>query len=151
MERTSSASPNSAAVEDLPLPVSSDSDEKESGEPLTWEKDPANPKNFSKARKWSIAGAAMVAALLMPMNGTSITAATSEIRAAFNISDNPFPNSFWTVTSWALGGAAFLIVGLSLMEDLGVRRGFLGLYAFFFLMIIPQVRSQSIRESFLLT
>ena len=100
--------------------------------------DPANPHNFSKARKWMITIAAILGTLLIPLNGTSITVAAKEIATRFDVSDNPFPNTYWTVTSWSLGGAIFIIVGLPLLEDLGVRSGFLGAYAFFVLMIIPQ-------------
>lgn len=101
--------------------------------------DPSNPRNFTATRKWTITSAALFATLLIPMNGTSITAATPQIISEFNISNAPFPNSYWTVFSWTLGGAAFLVVGLSIMEDVGVRRSFLVLYAFFVLMIVPQV------------
>lgn len=101
--------------------------------------DPSNPRNFTATRKWTITSAALLATLLIPMNGTSITAATPRIISEFNISNELFPNSYWTVFSWTLGGAAFLVVGISIMEDVGVRRSFLVLYAFFMLMIVPQV------------
>lgn len=101
--------------------------------------DPDNPRNFSLARKWTIVAASFLATLLVPMNGTSITAATAEISMNFDISNNPFSNSYWTVFTWTIGGAVFLLIGIPLMEDLGVRRSFLGLYACFILMIIPQV------------
>lgn len=105
--------------------------------------DPANPHNFSKARKWTITIAAVLGTLLIPLNGTSITVAAQEIATRFDVSDNPFPNTYWTVTSWSLGGAIFIIVGLPLLEDLGVRAGYLGFYAFFILMIIPQAVAQN--------
>lgn len=101
--------------------------------------DPHNPKNFSKARKWAITGVAILGTLIIPMNGTSITVATNQISDRFNVSNDPFPNSYWTVTSWTLGGALFVVIGIPIMEDLGVRRGFFIFYALFFLMIIPQV------------
>ena len=100
--------------------------------------DAANPHNFSKARKWMITIAAITGTLLIPLNGTSITVASHEIAAAFNVSDSPFPNTYWTVASWSLGGALFIIVGLPMFEDLGVRLGYMTLYGFFILMIIPQ-------------
>ena len=104
--------------------------------------DPANPHNLSKARKWLITCAAVLGTLLIPLNGTSITVAAKEINAEFNISDDPFPNSYWTVTSWSVGGAIFIVVFLPLMEEIGVRIGFLSFYAFFILMIIPQALAQ---------
>ena len=105
--------------------------------------DPANPHNWSKARKWVITGAAIIGTLLIPLNGTSITVAAHEIDARFSVSDSVFPNSYWTVTSWSVGGAFFIIVGLPLMEDLGVRLGYLVSYIFFISMIIPQALAQS--------
>jgi hypothetical protein len=109
----------------------------------SWEEyNPDNPRNFSEARKWTIVAASFLATLLVPMNGTSITASTSEISANFDISNHPFPNSYWTVFTWTIGGAVFLLIGIPLMEDLGVRRSFLGLYACFTLMIIPQVNER---------
>ena len=112
---------------------------------LEWDgtNDIANPHNWSRTRKWIITGTAMVATLLVPLNGTSITVAAHEIDSRFGISDSAFPNSYWTVTSWSLGGAVFIVIGLPLMEDLGVRLGFLVLYAFFLLMIIPQALAQN--------
>jgi hypothetical protein len=100
---------------------------------------PDNARNFGEARKWTIVAASFLATLLVPMNGTSITASTAEISANFDISNHPFPNSYWTVFTWTIGGAVFLLIGIPLMEDLGVRRSFLSLYACFVLMIIPQV------------
>jgi hypothetical protein len=105
----------------------------------SWSDDPANPRNFSHTRKWAITSAALLATLLIPMNGTSITAGTPQIISAFNVSDKPFPNSYWTVFSWTLGGATFSVAGMSIMEDVGVRRSFMVLYGFFILMIVPQV------------
>lgn len=109
-------------------------------ESTSWDgpNDPENPRNFTNTRKWAITTAALLATVLIPMNGTSITAGTSQVASAFHISDDPFPNSYWTVTSWTLGGASF-VTGMSLMEDIGVRHSFLVLYAVFILMIIPQV------------
>ena len=111
---------------------------------LDWEpNDPANPQNFSKARKWLIAGTAMLGTLLIPLNGTSITVAAHEIDAQFGISDAGFPNGYWIVTSWSVGGAVFIVLGLPLMEDLGVRLGYVIFYAFFLLMIVPQAFAQN--------
>ena len=105
--------------------------------------DPANPHNFSKPRKWMITIAAITGTLLVPLNGTSITVASHEIAAAFNVSDSVFPNTYWTVASWSLGGALFILVGLPMFEDLGVRLGYMTLYAFFLLMTIPQAFAQN--------
>ncbi|KAK5002165.1 hypothetical protein LTR28_011754 [Elasticomyces elasticus] len=63
--------------------------------------------------------------LTVCINGTAMTVAAEQINEEFGISDATFPNSYWPVTSWSVGGALFLMVGLPLMEDFGVRRGFL--------------------------
>ncbi len=80
---------------------------------LDWEgpNDPANPPNFSNTRKWLIVGAGLLGTLLLPLNGTSITVAAHAINAEFGISDANFPNSYWTVTSWSIGGVLFILVG----------------------------------------
>lgn len=96
------------------------------------------PHEWSTSRKWTVAGVAMLGSLLLPLNGTSITVASKQINSDFNISDANFPNSYWAVTSWSLGGAVFIILGLPLLEDLGVRKGYMFIYAFFLLMLIPQ-------------
>ncbi len=112
---------------------------------LDWDSpsDPENPHNFSITRKWIITGAALLGTLLVPLNGTSITVAHLELDRAFNISEATFPHSYWIVTSWSIGGAVFIVVGLPLLEDLGVRLGFLAFYAFFIVMIIPQALAQN--------
>ncbi|KAK4542672.1 hypothetical protein LTR36_006244 [Oleoguttula mirabilis] len=108
---------------------------------LDWDgpNDPGNPYNWSIQRKWIVTGAALVGTFLVPLNGTSITIAAQAINQEFNVHDHPnFSNSYWPITSWSLGGALFIIVFLPLMEDIGVRIGYLIFYSFFLLMIIPQ-------------
>lgn len=100
--------------------------------------DAENPINWPASRKWLITGTALFATLIVPLNGTSITVASEQINARFHVSDASFPNSYFPVTSWSVGGALFIIVFLPVMEDLGVRPGFLITYAFFLLMIVPQ-------------
>lgn len=102
-----------------------------------------SPTKWTSRRKWTTACTALAATFLVTLNGTSITAASSQIDAAFRISDAPFPNSYWLVTSWSAGGALGIIVLLPLMEDLGVRTGFLVFYAIFLLMIVPQAVAQN--------
>lgn len=112
---------------------------------LTWDgpDDPTNPVNWSKRRKWIVTGAALFATLMACWNGTSITVAAGDINEQFGISDATFPHSYWPVTSWSVGGAIFIILFLPLMEDLGVRWGFMITYAFFIIMIIPQAVAQN--------
>nr|POF23937.1 efflux pump rdc3 [Quercus suber] len=113
---------------------------------LDWDgpEDPTNPYNWSLTRKWFVAGTALIGTLIVPLNGTSITVAAAAIGEEFHVSDGAvFTNTYWTVTSWSVGGAVFVIVFLPLMEDLGVRRGYLVFYLFFLLMIIPQAVAQN--------
>ncbi|KAK0929917.1 hypothetical protein LTR91_004796 [Friedmanniomyces endolithicus] len=112
---------------------------------LDWDSpsDPGNPYNWSLKRKRLVTGIALLSTLLVPLNGTSITVAAAEINQQFGISDATFPNSYWPVASWSLGGALFVIVFLPLMEDIGIRIGFIISYVFFFLMIIPQALANS--------
>lgn len=100
--------------------------------------DPENPYNWSQARKWTVTAVALLATFTTLMNGTMITVAHEAINHEFHVSDMHFPNSYWPVTSWALGGAAFSLIILPLMEDYGVRSAFLGTYVVFLCFIIPQ-------------
>lgn len=63
--------------------------------------------------------------LTVLINGTSITVAAEAINDEFGISDANFPNSYWPITSWTLGGGIFMMVLLPLMEDFGVRWAYL--------------------------
>ena len=107
------------------------------------EHDPENPYNWSTTRKWLVTGVALLGTLLIPLNGTGITVAASEMNTYFNVSDAGFPNSYWIITSWSMGGAIFIIFFLPLMEDIGIRLGFIVSYVFFILMIIPQALAQN--------
>ncbi|KAK5722898.1 hypothetical protein LTR17_014201 [Elasticomyces elasticus] len=112
---------------------------------LDWDgpNDPGNPYNWSLTRKRLVTGIALLSTLLVPLNGTSITVAAIEINEQYGISDAAFPHSYWPVASWTLGGALFVILLLPLMEDIGIRIGFLVSYAFFLIMIIPQALANS--------
>ncbi|KAK4575109.1 hypothetical protein LTR86_000961 [Recurvomyces mirabilis] len=112
---------------------------------LEWDgpNDPANPYNWPKQRKWLVTATALFSTLIVTLNGTGISVAALEINQDFGISDAAFPNSYWPITSWTLGGAVFVIFFLPVMEDVGVRIGFLVTYIFFFVMVIPQALAQN--------
>lgn len=112
---------------------------------LTWDgpNDPENPFNWTKKRKWLVTAAALFSTLVTCWNGTSITVAAYEINDQFNVSDANFPNSYWPVTSWSVGGAIFVVLFLPLMEDIGVRWGYLITYTVFLLFIVPQAVAQN--------
>ena len=62
---------------------------------------------------------------IVGFNATSITSAAIEINRRFGISDEHFPNSFWPVTSWTVGAALAPMVILPIMEDFGMKVGYL--------------------------
>jgi len=121
------------------------STEKDSSVILNWDgdDDPGNPFHWSIQRKWLVTGTALFATLIVPLNGSSITVASEAINSQFNVSDASFPNSYWTVSSWNIGGALFILLFLSLMEDTGVRIGYMVTYVFFLLMIVGQAVAQN--------
>ena len=93
---------------------------------VDWEpNDPENPFNWKKSKKLSVTILSLLGTFLFLINGTAITVAAADINESFGISDASFPNSYWPVTSWTLGGAVFSLVILPLMEDIGVRTGYL--------------------------
>jgi MFS family permease len=77
------------------------------------------------------------------IDGTIITVAHDAINTEFNISDANFPNSYWAVTSWAIGGGCFSLLVLPLMEDFGMRKVFLLTYVVYFCFVIPQAVAQN--------
>lgn len=105
--------------------------------------DPENPFNWSIWKKRTVTFLALLATFTTLFDGTIITAAHEAINSEFGISDAHFPNSYWPVATWALGGAASVLVILPMMEDFGVRSGFLGTYVVFICFIIPQALAQS--------
>jgi MFS family permease len=105
--------------------------------------DPENPFNWATRRKCIITTVCLLATFTTLINGTIITVAHEAINEEFGVSDAAFPHSYWPVTSWALGGAVFSLVVLPLMEDFGVRTGFLSLYFVFMCFLIPQALAQN--------
>jgi len=100
--------------------------------------DPENPYNWSSHKKWTVTVVACLASFTTIMNGTMITVAHEAINEEFHVSDAKFPNSYWPVTSWAVGGGLSGLVILPLMEDFGVRPAFLTTYFIFICFVIPQ-------------
>lgn len=108
------------------------------------ENDPEEPCNWPEHRKWFQVGLMLIATLMYPVNGTSITIAAEDISREFNILDTQyFTNSFWPVTSWTLGGGAMVVFGLPFLEDFGVYAGFNALNTIFVPMIIPQALAKN--------
>jgi MFS family permease len=106
---------------------------------VTWNgpQDPANPFNWPYRKKvWAIA-IGLLANFVASSNGTILSVAHEAINTEFGISDVVFPNSYWTTTSWGVGGALFPLVLFPVMEDVGVRPVVLGTYFCFTCMLIP--------------
>ncbi|KAJ5833305.1 hypothetical protein N7474_001616 [Penicillium riverlandense] len=112
---------------------------------VSWDgpRDPGNPYNWSHSRKWTVTILAVWLTFITMIDGTIITVAHDAINTEFNISDANFPNSYWAVTSWAMGGGCFSLLVLPLMEDFGMRKVFLLTYGIFLCFVIPQAVAQN--------
>lgn len=66
--------------------------------------------------------------LIVGLNATAMTSAAQEINARFGVSDLRFPNSYWPVVSWTVGAALAPMIVLPIMEDFGMRIGYLVRY-----------------------
>ncbi|KAL2436837.1 Efflux pump atB [Exophiala dermatitidis] len=103
----------------------------------------SDPDNWSRKKRWIGTIVAVWATYTTIMNGTIITVAHKHISDEFYVDEVRFPNFYWVVTSWALGGAVFPLIGLPLIEDFGVRPGFLSTYVVFLCFIIPQALAKN--------
>jgi len=106
---------------------------------VTWDgpDDPRDPFNWSLRKKWFAIGLGLFASFISSMNGTIISVAHQIINEEFHISDATFPNSYWPITSWGIGGALFPLVLFPAMEDFGIRPVFLVTYFCFVCLLIP--------------
>ncbi|OQV00598.1 hypothetical protein CLAIMM_06075 isoform 1 [Cladophialophora immunda] len=77
-------------------------------------------------------------------NATTVSGAAIEIGEYFGVSDQSFPNSFWPVTSWTTGAAVAPMIVLPIMEDFGVRPGYLISYLIFSIFVIPQAVAKNL-------
>jgi MFS family permease len=102
-----------------------------------------NPLHWPPWRKWSLTALAIFATFTCTLNGTMITVAHQTISEIFDVDDDRFPNTYWPVASWTIGGALICLILLPLLEDLGSRKTFLYTYIVFFAFIIPQALSQN--------
>ncbi|KAF4552858.1 MFS-type transporter-like protein 66 [Elsinoe fawcettii] len=100
--------------------------------------DPDNPFNWTKSRKLVINILCLIATLSCNANATTLTVAWRETNLIYGISDDTFPNSYWGVTSWTLGGSISMAFLLPLTEDYSMRWGYLISYAGLIIFTIPQ-------------
>ncbi|KAI1350024.1 major facilitator superfamily domain-containing protein [Xylaria sp. FL0043] len=106
---------------------------------VTWDgpDDPQDPFNWPLWKKWWAVGLGLLASFICSMNGSILTVAHKVIADEFNVSDEPFPHSYWSTTSWGVGAALFPLLLFPAMEDLGVRPVVLGTYFVFVILLIP--------------
>jgi hypothetical protein len=116
--------PNVAQTPQDGIPDSSDLTEEKSV-PWSDPKNNHNPFNWPNAKKWRVTLLASFMTFIIQTNGTMMTSAAEQINGSFHISDEKFPHSYWPVLSWNLGGAAAPLLGLPLMENLGVRKTYM--------------------------
>lgn len=104
---------------------------------------PENPFNWTPRAKWTVTLTTYFVCFAVGLNATGIASAPTPINEEFGISDATFPNSFWQVASWTVGAAIVPMVLLPLMEEYGVRPGYLLSYTVFFIFVIPQAVAQN--------
>lgn len=97
-----------------------------------------DPTCWSEFRKWTVNLVACYVTFIIGLNATALTAAVSETNNTFHVSDDAFPNSYWPVTAWNMGAALAPMVILPIMEDHGMRPGYLACYLLFVLFVVPQ-------------
>lgn len=93
---------------------------------------------WSLQKKWIVTLLSIMATFTTMLNGTIITVAHEFIDAQFSLSNDIIPQSYWLVSSWTLGGAISSLIVLPLLEDFGIRSGFLATYIAFISTMIPQ-------------
>ncbi|KAI4120560.1 MAG: hypothetical protein LQ338_006923 [Usnochroma carphineum] len=89
-----------------------------------WDDHPVNPLNWPASKKWRIALTLSLVTLLVGINATAVTTPSLIIAERFHVSDVGFPNSYWPVTVWNTGAALGPLVGLPLLENFGIRTGY---------------------------
>lgn len=105
--------------------------------------DPANPFNWDIRTKWAVTLTACYVTLIVGLNATAMTSASEAMNDTFHISDAHFANSYWPVVSWAVGAALAPMIALPLLEDFGIRNGYILVYLIFTLLVIPQAVAQN--------
>jgi MFS family permease len=100
--------------------------------------DPETPFNWSAKTKWTVTLSTCFVCFIVGLNATGIASAPTPINERLNVSDARFPNSFWPIASWTAGAAVIPMVVLPVMEERGVRPGYLLFYAVFVILVVPQ-------------
>lgn len=103
-------------------------------------RDPQNPLNWSRSRKWLLTGVSCVVCFAVGLNGLAISSAADRVDIRFGINDTGAHayRAYYMMTCWTGGAIVAPLIGLPLMETFGVRKGYLVSYVLFVLFIIPQ-------------
>ncbi|KAF7617292.1 hypothetical protein AFLA_005333 [Aspergillus flavus NRRL3357] len=86
---------------------------------MEWPKDPANPRNFSKGRKWSILGFVSLMSFLSPLTSSIFTPGVQFMNASFHNESNVLSS---LVVSIYLLGYVFCPLVLSPLSEIYCRR-----------------------------
>ncbi|KAL9629053.1 MAG: hypothetical protein Q9204_005497 [Flavoplaca sp. TL-2023a] len=108
-----------------------------------WDKHPENSVNWPHHKKWRIVLVIATVILLVGLNATSVTTPGLAIAEHFQVTDTSLPHSFWPVTVWNTGAAIGPMVGMPILENFGIRKGYMLLYLIFTAMVIPQALAQN--------
>ena len=100
--------------------------------------DPSNPFNWNVKTKWTVTLTACYVTLIVGLNATAMTTASEPMNRYFGVSDEHFANSYWPVVSWTVGAAIAPMIVLPILEEFGMRIGYLTIYAIFVAFVIPQ-------------
>ena len=92
-----------------------------------WETHAQNPFNWPAKRKWRQFFLGSLVTLLVGINSTVIATPGGIIARQFNVdTKNPrLDNTVWPITAWNTGAAFGPMIGISLLEALGMRYGYL--------------------------
>ena len=90
-----------------------------------WTDHAENPFNWPEKAKWRIVLAACFVTLIVGLNATAIATPSPHITKNFRVSDDAFPHSVWPVTVWTAAAALGPMIGLPLLENFGIRAGYL--------------------------
>ena len=133
------SSSTTSSVQDKSTPDSSDISSTASRQ-VSWSGplDPSNPFNWPRRRKLLVTILCLVATFSCNANATALAPAWRQTNAFYGVSDAHFPTSYWAIASWTLGGTAFMMVLLPVIEDSSVRWGYLLSYGGFIAFTIPQ-------------
>ncbi|PWN25066.1 MFS general substrate transporter [Jaminaea rosea] len=89
-------------------------------------------------RRWTASFLTLLALAACLSNGSAFTVAHTLLADEFSIDESTIANTYWPVTTWAIGGALFALVAVPLMEDHGIYWPFLASWVAMIVCIVPQ-------------